>query len=242
MSSLPQNPTPEQIARIRELNERLYKKKPNDEEMKAAENRALSDKAKAADKAAADAKAKAVLDAEKAKATENPALSDKAKAKSDDEKAKQAKELAAKIKANTPQPAPPSRTANRPFFQNQRLPIQPPTPPRPPMMPRPPADQPGMAVQAKVPPMPMGALKMSVASGPSQPNTDKMSMAPVAGDFNPSSFGGGKSPPMDAGYMKKGGKVKASSYKSGGNVSTASSASKRGDGIAQRGKTKGRMC
>lgn len=40
---------------------------------------------------------------------------------------------------------------------------------------------------------------------------------------------------------KKGGKVKAkstSSYKSGGSVS---SASKRGDGCAQRGKTKGRM-
>lgn len=40
--------------------------------------------------------------------------------------------------------------------------------------------------------------------------------------------------------MKKGGKVKStSSYKSGGSVK--SSASKRGDGIAQRGKTKGRM-
>jgi hypothetical protein len=37
-------------------------------------------------------------------------------------------------------------------------------------------------------------------------------------------------------YMKKGGKVKSSSAKS--EVSTASS---RGDGIAQRGKTKGRM-
>ena len=39
--------------------------------------------------------------------------------------------------------------------------------------------------------------------------------------------------------MKKGGKVKStSSYKSGGKVS---SASKRGDGCAQRGKTKGRF-
>jgi hypothetical protein len=36
--------------------------------------------------------------------------------------------------------------------------------------------------------------------------------------------------------MKKGGKVKA--YANGGSVS----ASSRGDGIAQRGKTKGRMC
>ena len=44
----------------------------------------------------------------------------------------------------------------------------------------------------------------------------------------------------DAGF-KKGGKVKekaTNSYKSGGSVS---SASKRGDGCAQRGKTKGRM-
>ena len=39
--------------------------------------------------------------------------------------------------------------------------------------------------------------------------------------------------------FKKGGKVKSTStYKSGGKVS---SASKRGDGCAQRGKTKGRM-
>jgi hypothetical protein len=38
--------------------------------------------------------------------------------------------------------------------------------------------------------------------------------------------------------MKKGGKVKAKAYAKGG---TVSSASKRGDGIAQRGKTKGRM-
>jgi hypothetical protein len=37
--------------------------------------------------------------------------------------------------------------------------------------------------------------------------------------------------------MKKGGKVKA--YAKGGSVSSASS---RGDGIAQRGKTRGRMC
>lgn len=38
--------------------------------------------------------------------------------------------------------------------------------------------------------------------------------------------------------MKKGGTVKSKSYAKGG---TVSSASKRGDGIAQRGKTKGRM-
>lgn len=40
--------------------------------------------------------------------------------------------------------------------------------------------------------------------------------------------------------MKKGGKVKSTSgYKSGGSVSGAS---KRGDGIAQRGKTRGKIC
>jgi hypothetical protein len=42
---------------------------------------------------------------------------------------------------------------------------------------------------------------------------------------------------MGAG-MKKGGKVKANAYAKGG---TVSSASKRADGCAQRGKTKGRM-
>jgi hypothetical protein len=42
---------------------------------------------------------------------------------------------------------------------------------------------------------------------------------------------------MRSGAMKKGGKVKA--YAKGGSVSSASS---RGDGIAQRGKTRGRMC
>ena len=40
--------------------------------------------------------------------------------------------------------------------------------------------------------------------------------------------------------MKRGGKVKKMA--SGGMTSKASSASKRADGIAQRGKTKGRMC
>jgi hypothetical protein len=43
---------------------------------------------------------------------------------------------------------------------------------------------------------------------------------------------------VGAGMMKKGGAVKSKSYAKGG---TVSSASKRGDGIAQRGKTKGRM-
>jgi hypothetical protein len=40
--------------------------------------------------------------------------------------------------------------------------------------------------------------------------------------------------------MKKGGSV--TKMASGGMTSSSSSASKRADGIAQRGKTKGRMC
>jgi hypothetical protein len=43
------------------------------------------------------------------------------------------------------------------------------------------------------------------------------------------------------GGMKKGGSVRAEKKASGGMTSKAPTASKRGDGIAQRGKTKGRM-
>jgi hypothetical protein len=53
--------------------------------------------------------------------------------------------------------------------------------------------------------------------------------------FNKPLFGGKEGLPIPG--MKKGGKVKK--YASGGSVS---SASKRADGIAQRGKTRGRMC
>lgn len=55
-----------------------------------------------------------------------------------------------------------------------------------------------------------------------------------------------ESTPFYGQFLKKGGKVKASAkkpakaYKSGGSVK-ASSASKRGDGCAQRGKTRGRI-
>jgi hypothetical protein len=52
--------------------------------------------------------------------------------------------------------------------------------------------------------------------------------------------GGGRPPNYGGMTMKKGGKVKKMA--SGGMTSKTSSASKRGDGIAQRGKTKGRMC
>lgn len=69
---------------------------------------------------------------------------------------------------------------------------------------------------------------------------------PLAGQGNDMMMGspatGGIAParPTATVMKKKGGKIKAkSSYGSGGGVK--SSASKRGDGIAQRGKTKGRM-
>ena len=139
------------------------------------------------------------------------------------EKAKQAADLAAKIEANTPVPARPTPVKPTSRSLNPRPPVVQPVPSR---SVAPPVDRPGVAVQAKAPPMPMGA-------GPTSP----ASLQPQPMPIGPKPMDTMKTPPA----MKKGGKVKASSYKSGGNVSTASSASKRGDGIAQRGKTKGRM-
>ena len=72
-------------------------------------------------------------------------------------------------------------------------------------------------------PAPMGGGPAPMGAFPRAP-------APMGGAPNPMT-------------MKKGGRVKA--YAKGGTVfssSKASSASSRGDGIAQRGKTKGRMC
>jgi hypothetical protein len=69
---------------------------------------------------------------------------------------------------------------------------------------------------------------------------------PVTTNFKPGMGGniGGSAAGTPAGMnmrtMKKGGKVKQMA--SGGMTSKTSSASKRADGIAQRGKTKGRMC
>jgi len=76
--------------------------------------------------------------------------------------------------------------------------------------------------------------------GPMPPNPGPVINRPVSrpptGPMNP----GPMPPPPVGGGMKRGGKVKSMS--SGGSTSKSSSASKRGDGIAQRGKTKGRMC
>jgi hypothetical protein len=68
--------------------------------------------------------------------------------------------------------------------------------------------------------------------------------APGYGDLGQFAGGSGKEERLDAmeyeGDYKRGGKVKKMA--SGGMTSKASPASRRGDGIAQRGKTKGRMC
>jgi len=67
----------------------------------------------------------------------------------------------------------------------------------------------------------------------SNPPTQQMGMQPQTGMQG---FGAKPATPSSGGFMKNGGVVK--SYAKGGSVS----ASSRGDGIAQRGKTKGRMC
>ena len=92
------------------------------------------------------------------------------------------------------------------------------------------------------------------------PNPAIISQPPMGADYNAGAgiMGGGTpagtlsprggvtggarpAPPMGGG-MKKGGSVRAGKMASGGMTSKASSASKRGDGIAQRGKTRGKMC
>ena len=88
---------------------------------------------------------------------------------------------------------------------------------------------------------------MATDSIPVGPRTGAMGggTPPATTNFQPGMGGniGGSAAGTPAGMnmrtMKKGGKVKQ--MVSGGMTSKASPASKRGDGIAQRGKTKGRM-
>jgi len=63
----------------------------------------------------------------------------------------------------------------------------------------------------------------------------------MAGGMPNTSMPNTSMPPAGAAF-KRGGAAKAKKMASGGMTSKASTASKRGDGIAQRGKTKGRMC
>ena len=66
--------------------------------------------------------------------------------------------------------------------------------------------------------------------------------APVGmGGGMPGATGMPTSAPPPGAMFKKGGSVRAEKMASGGMTSKAPTASKRGDGIAQRGKTKGRM-
>jgi len=62
----------------------------------------------------------------------------------------------------------------------------------------------------------------------------------MAGGMPNTSMPNTSMPPAGAAF-KRGGAVKAKKMASGGMTSKAATASKRGDGIAQRGKTKGRM-
>ena len=103
-----------------------------------------------------------------------------------------------------------------------------------------------LPVKPSAPPMPVNPAPRAITD-PVQP-TPTPSPAPmpaVRGPFNApdGNFDASKAPPLPPGAVyKKGGKVKKMA--SGGMTSKSSSspASRRGDGIAQRGKTKGRMC
>lgn len=87
-------------------------------------------------------------------------------------------------------------------------------------------------------PSPLGPAQSGPISGPGAPlpaTTPNPAILPDAfsPNFNAPAGGG-------MGGMKRGGAVKAKKMASGG-MTSKSSASRRGDGIAQRGKTKGRM-
>jgi hypothetical protein len=80
------------------------------------------------------------------------------------------------------------------------------------------------------------------------PNPAIIPKPPMGADYNAGTLsprggvtGGARPAPPMGGGMKKGGSVRAEKTASGGMTSKAPAASKRGDGIAQRGKTKGRM-
>ena len=81
----------------------------------------------------------------------------------------------------------------------------------------------------------LGGNQAPANMGAGVPDYAKSYMAQAGQSAAPPAF---KSLAGMGAFMKKGGKVKAKAYAKGG---TVSSASKRADGCAQRGKTKGRM-
>ena len=106
---------------------------------------------------------------------------------------------------------------------------------------RPPTDRPTMPQgpgggmtggPMRPPPMPTGPGGGPTTGGPMRP--PPMPSGPTSNPPTSMPPGG-----MGGAMMKRGGKVKSMS--SGGSASKAPSASRRGDGIAQRGKTKGRF-
>jgi hypothetical protein len=93
----------------------------------------------------------------------------------------------------------------------------------------------GFGAKGAVGTPPMGAPNMGGLRGLLRGST------PASGDLMADAKFGSMDLSKPGAMMKKGGKVKSkSSYKSGGSVK-ASSASKRADGCAVKGKTKGRM-
>ena len=155
------------------------------------------------------------------------------------------------------------------FGSNPRRPLQPGVTPRTVQpLPRPAPDVgfgngPGRPNMPLAQPMPRPQIDTGFGNGPGRPNmplAQPIVQAPSPIPSGPGSSGPGAPMPvtdsiqqmgggmaggfgggMDGvGGMKRGGKVKKMA--SGGMTSKVSSASKRGDGIAQRGKTKGKMC
>ena len=84
---------------------------------------------------------------------------------------------------------------------------------------------------------PRGAVTGGARPAPTRP----MSTGPTLSPRGAMTGGARPAPSMGGGMFKKGGSVRAEKMASGGMTSKAPTASKRGDGIAQRGKTKGRM-
>jgi hypothetical protein len=83
---------------------------------------------------------------------------------------------------------------------------------------------------------------MPLANNTGTPATNTTSGTPNIGAGTPANFyNTPTTPPPPGAVYKKGGAVRAKKMASGGMTSKAPTASKRGDGIAQRGKTKGRM-
>jgi hypothetical protein len=238
--------SPPQAERAKGLGGRIQKK--GDNEAQAMLNEAAAKKAKADAAAAEKERAARLKKTSSLSAPEMPIFSIPPTV-SDSDKAKKAVEIEKKIKANTPPPVLPSRTVNRPFFQNSRPPVQPSMQTRQPIVDArtgvddsgsPPLKKPAFQMP---PPIIGGQNTNSPTSPPVQPTPSPPVQPTPKPSFTPTRYysSGPMDEPLDigpAGPMKKGGQVKAKPT----SKVKPSNASSRGDGIAQRGKTKGRIC